>query len=259
MLAGVREFLIITSPGDLDAFQRLLGDGGRIGVDIKWRTQAKPEGLAQAFILGEEFIQGDPTFLILGDNIFFGAGFSSTLRSLPTVGCTVFAATVSDPERYGVIELDEWGKVVSIEEKPANARSNLAISGLYAVDARAVDFAKECLPSSRGELEITSVIESYRREDALNVEIMPRGTAWLDTGTPQALHDASSFVRTISERQGLQIACIEEIAWRSGWISETTLLNQAIGGGAYSRYLRSLPVCATSPFYGISEDEKPER
>lgn len=244
MLAGIREILIITTPEDNEAFRRLLGDGSNFGISIDYEVQPSPDGLAQAFIIGESFIGDDRCSLVLGDNIFYGQSFSRMLANAAAKkhGATVFGYQVKDPERFGVVEFDENMKAVSIEEKPTKPKSNYAITGLYFYDNRVVDFAKQVKPSHRGELEITSINQMYLEDDSLNVELFGRGFAWLDTGTHESLHDASSFVQTIENVQGLQVACLEEIAWRNGWLSNQQLATLAdpMMKNQYGRYLMNL-------------------
>ncbi len=243
MLAGIREILIITTPEDQAAFQRLLGDGSAFGVSFSYAAQPRPEGIAQAFLIGEDFIGNQRVCLILGDNIFYGQGFSPRLRvAAERPGATVFGYAVKDPERYGVVDFDETGRALSIEEKPARPRSNVAVTGLYFYDADVVDVARAVKPSARGELEITSVNQEYLRQKRLYVEMLGRGFAWLDTGTFESLLDASAFVATIEKRQGYKIACLEEIAWRNGWLSDGELLAraQAFRGNPYGQYLEGL-------------------
>lgn len=222
MLAGIRDILIITTPEDQASFQRLLGDGSRFGVNFSYAVQPKPEGLAQAFLIGEEFIGKDRVALVLGDNIFYGAKLSKLLHNAADreVGATVFGYHVCDPERFGVVEFDSEGKAISIEEKPVKPKSNYAVTGLYFYDNDVVSIAKHIKPSARGELEITAVNNEYLRRGQLHVEIFKRGYAWPDTGTHDSMHDAASFIHTIETRQGLQIACLLEIAYENGWMSK---------------------------------------
>jgi glucose-1-phosphate thymidylyltransferase len=241
-LAGIREILIITTPEDLAAFQRLLGDGSQYGASFEYATQDKPNGLAEAFIIGEKFIAGGNVSLILGDNVFHGVGLGRQLEEIITNdGATIFAYKVADPERYGVVEFAENGKVISIEEKPKNPKSNFAVPGLYFYDDQVVEIAKDIKPSKRGELEITSVNEVYLNAGRLKTIVLERGTTWLDTGTIQTLHAASAYVQIIEERQGSKISCLEEIAWRNGWISTTDLevLAEGFGTSPYGAYLQS--------------------
>ena len=225
MLAGIREILVITTPEDNHAFRRLLGDGSCFGIHISYAVQPSPDGLAQAFIIGEEFIGDDNVCLVLGDNIFYGQHFSQTLKAAAEQkhGATVFAYQVKDPERFGVVAFDDNKKVLSIEEKPKQPKSDWAVTGLYFYDNRVVEFAKQVKPSARGELEITTLNEMYLQDGSLNVQLLGRGFAWLDTGTHESLHDAAAFVRTIQNVQNLQVACLEEIAWRNGWLTSAQL------------------------------------
>lgn len=241
MLAGIREILVITTPEDSEAFKRLLGDGSRFGVDLTYAVQPSPDGLAQAFLIGEDFIGDSDVCLVLGDNIFYGQSFSKTLLNAASreIGATVFGYQVKDPERFGVVEFDEQMRALSIEEKPENPRSNYAVTGLYFYDNRVVDFAKQVKPSARGELEITTLNEMYLKDGSLNVELLGRGFAWLDTGTNESLHEASSFVQTIENLQGLQVACLEEIAWRNGWMTgaEVLVVGKDMKKNDYGQYL----------------------
>jgi len=243
MLAGIRDILIITTPQDSEPFQRLLGDGSQIGCKIEYKVQPSPDGLAQAFIIGEEFIGDDSVALVLGDNIFYGTGLRSLLESKTNIngGC-VFAYQVSDPERYGVVEFDDNFKALSIEEKPENPKSSYAVPGLYFYDNRVVEFAKNLKPSPRGELEITDINKIYLELGELEVGIMGRGTAWLDTGTFDSLHEASEFVKIIEKRQGFKVSCIEEIAYRLKFIDKVQLLKSAdkYGKSGYGDYLRKI-------------------
>ena len=242
-LAGIRDILIITTPEDLHGFQRLLGDGSQYGVSFSYETQSKPNGLAEAFIIGEDFINGQNVTLILGDNIFHGSGLGQHLQSIDSnFGATIFAYKVADPERYGVVEFSEDGKVVSIEEKPAFPKSCFAIPGLYFYDKNVVEYAKSIKPSHRGELEITAINERYLSEQMLTTKVLERGTTWLDTGTVQSLLAASNYVQIIEERQGNKISCLEEIGWRKGWISDADLLllAKSYGNSTYAQYLSSL-------------------
>ena len=241
MLAGIRDILIITTPEDQEQFRRLLGDGTRFGVHFDYKVQPSPDGLAQAFLIGEEFINGDSCCLVLGDNIFYGQHFSKMLQEavLQPHGATVFGYLVKDPERFGVVEFDENFKAVSIEEKPVQPKSNYAVTGLYFYDNRVVEFAKQVKPSARGELEITTLNEMYLNDGSLNVQLLGRGFAWLDTGTYESLHEAASFVRTIEKVQGLQVACLEEIAWRNGWLTSEQVekLAKPMAKNEYGQYL----------------------
>lgn len=243
LLAGIREILIITTPHDSEAFQRLLGDGSQIGCKFEYKVQPSPDGLAQAFILGEKFIGNDSVALVLGDNIFYGTGLPALLESKTQVkgGC-VFAYQVSDPERYGVVEFDADQKAISIEEKPLQPKSNYAVPGLYFYDNSVVNYAKSLKPSARGELEITDINKIYLEKGELEVGVMSRGTAWLDTGTFDSLHEASEFVKVLEKRQGFKISCIEEIAYKKGFINEEQLSESAkkYGKSGYGNYLKSL-------------------
>lgn len=243
MMAGIREVLIITTPEDKDQFVRLLGDGSQVGCQFQYAVQAVPNGLAQAFVIGKDFIGSDKVALILGDNIFYGTGLGSQLTSLTDVdGGYVFAYQVIDPERYGVVEFDEKMKAISIEEKPVNPKSNYAVPGLYFYDNEVVSIAANLKPSARGEYEITDVNKEYLRNGKLKVAVLDRGTAWLDTGTFDSLSDASEFVRVIEKRQGTNIGCIEEIAWRKKFITteELGLLATSLAKSGYGEYLKKL-------------------
>jgi glucose-1-phosphate thymidylyltransferase len=241
MSAGIVDLLIITTPNDLVNFKNLLGNGNKLGIQISYATQPKPNGLAEAFIIGENFIGQDSCALILGDNIFYGYGLGNQLeKNFAISGALIYAYRVNDPERYGVVEFDVNGNAVSIEEKPKNPKSNFAIPGLYFYDNSVVEIAKAITPSARGELEISSVNLQYLQNKKLVVEVLPRGTAWLDTGTFNSLHDAGAFVRALEERQGLKIACLEEIAYRKGFINQAELIRLAdeYGANEYSKYLK---------------------
>ncbi|MGR5187705.1 glucose-1-phosphate thymidylyltransferase RfbA [Photobacterium damselae] len=241
MLAGIRDILIITTPEDNESFRRLLGDGSDFGINLEFAIQPSPDGLAQAFLIGEEFIGDDSVCLVLGDNIFYGQSFSKTLLNAASRehGATVFGYQVKDPERFGVVEFDSEMKAVSIEEKPAEPKSNYAVTGLYFYDNRVVEMAKQVKPSERGELEITTLNEMYLNDGSLNVELLGRGFAWLDTGTHESLHEASSFVETIQNIQGLKVACLEEIAWRNGWLTSEQVqeLAKPMMKNEYGQYL----------------------
>lgn len=243
MLAGIREILIITTVEDQESFKTLLGNGRSLGINLEYATQKKPEGLAQAFIIGKDFLGGENVALILGDNIFQGSGLGTSLAKCTNPdGALIFGYEVSDPQRYGVAEIDADGKVLSIEEKPAVPKSTLAIPGLYFFDNTVCEKAGNVQRSSRGELEITSVLDMYRMENKLGLEVLPRGTAWLDCGTVNSLNDASNFIRVIEERQGFKVGCIEEVAWRKKWITTEQLLNLAkdLGKNEYGQYLLQL-------------------
>lgn len=244
MLAGIQDILVITTPEDKTSFERLLGDGSQLGVNLSYATQPSPDGLAQAFIIGEEFIGADPVCLVLGDNIFFGQGFSPRLKAIAqkSQGATVFGYQVMDPERFGVVEFDDNYKVLSIEEKPEKPKSNWAITGLYFYDNKVVEYAKKVKPSERGELEITSLNEMYLNDNNLSVELLGRGFAWLDTGTHDSLIEAGSFVETVQKRQGMMVACPEEIAWRNGWLSDENIsaIAKKLQKNEYGIYLSRL-------------------
>jgi len=243
MAAGLREVLIITTPDDSESFSRLLGDGSDLGMTIEYAVQPKPEGLAQAFLIGAEFLAGDQAALILGDNLFYGHGLGRKLSALTNQsGAHVFAYEVANPSEYGVVEFDADGTALSVEEKPANPKSNYAIPGLYFYDETVVEVVKTIKPSARGELEITAVNDHYLRAGTLSVTVLERGTAWLDTGTFRSLQDAGEFVRVIEDRQGTKIGCIEEIAWRNGWIDDAQLLlhAEALAKSGYGGYLHGL-------------------
>ncbi len=241
MLAGIRDILIITTPHDQEPFRRMLGDGSQIGVDLQYATQEAPEGIAQAFLIGAGFVGHDPVALALGDNVFYGHGFVESLKRAADrkQGATVFGYQVKDPERYGVVSFDADGRAETIEEKPDKPRSPYAVTGLYFYDADVVDIARRLAPSDRGELEITDVNLAYLERGDLHVELLGRGTAWLDTGTHESLHQASAFIQTIQERQGLKISCVEEIAYRKGWIDAAALraLAEPMRKNAYGDYL----------------------
>ena len=250
MLAGIREILIISTPSDLPRFEQLFGDGSRWGLDLRYAVQPNPEGLAQAFVIGREFVGSGPVALILGDNIFYGHGFGETLREAASrdEGATIFGYYVRDPERYGVVEFEDGGRVVGLEEKPLKPRSHYAVTGLYFYDNQVLDVASNLEPSARGELEITDVNVEYLRRDQLRVEIMGRGMAWLDTGTHDSLLQAADFVKTLEERQGLKVACPEEIAYRMGYIDaeQVVRLAEPLRNNNYGQYLLEL-----------AEDEEP--
>jgi len=244
MLAGIKDILIITTPEDNAGFRRLLGDGSDFGINLEYEIQPSPDGLAQAFIIGEKFIGDDNVCLVLGDNIFYGQAFSDTLKKAASMdnGATVFGYQVKDPKRFGVVDFDENMRALSIEEKPLKPKSNYAVTGLYFYDRRVVEFAKKVEPSERGELEITSINQMYLDDKSLNVELLGRGFAWLDTGTHESLHEASSFVQTIEHVQGLKVACLEEISWRNGWLTDMQLSNLAkpMMKNEYGQYLARL-------------------
>lgn len=244
MLAGIRDILVITTPEDNASFKRLLGDGSDFGISISYAVQPSPDGLAQAFIIGEEFIGNDNVCLVLGDNIFYGQSFTQTLKqaAAKTHGATVFGYQVKDPERFGVVEFDENFNTLSIEEKPQQPKSDWAVTGLYFYDNRAVEFAKQLKPSARGELEISDLNQMYLEDGSLSVQILGRGFAWLDTGTHESLHEAASFVQTVQNIQDLHIACLEEIAWRNGWLTKKDVETRAkhLEKTAYGQYLLHL-------------------
>lgn len=244
MLSGIKDILIITTPEDQDGFKRLLGDGSDFGISLTYAVQEKPEGLAQAFIIGEEFIGDDSVCLVLGDNIFYGQGFTPILKNAASSleGATVFGYQVKDPERFGVVEFDDNMRAISIEEKPKLPKSNYAVTGLYFYDNDVVELAKQVQPSERGELEISTLNQMYLERGKLNVKLLGRGFAWLDTGTHASLHEASSFVETIENVQGLKIACLEEIAFKNGWLSQEQLLKLALqlDKNSYGQYLKAL-------------------
>jgi len=243
MTAGIREVLVITTPHDAVAFQEVLGDGSQWGIEITFAQQLRPDGLAQAFIIGEKFIGDGSVALVLGDNVFHGPGLGAELQSrTDPAGGTIFAYRVSNPSEYGVVEFDESGRAISIEEKPVTPKSSYAVPGLYFYDNQVVDIAKNVKPSARGELEITSVNSEYLHRKELTVSVLPEGTAWLDSGTFGSLHDASSYVRIVEERQGIKVGCPEEIAWRHGWINDQQLLTSAneLEKSGYGTYLRGL-------------------
>lgn len=244
MLSGIRDILIITTPEDKKSFQRLLGDGSTFGINLEYAVQPSPDGLAQAFIIGEDFIGIDSVCLVLGDNIFFGQGFSPKLRNAAqrNQGATVFGYQVMDPERFGVVEFDSEFNAISIEEKPKQPKSNWAVTGLYFYDNEVIQIAKNVKPSERGEIEITSINEEYLRNKKLQVELLGRGFAWLDTGTHDSLIEAGSFVETVQKRQGMMVACPEEIAWRNDWLTDDQILNLAnmYSKNSYGKYLFNL-------------------
>lgn len=247
MLAGIKDILIISTPVDLPNFKRLLGDGSQFGIKFSYKEQPSPDGLAQAFILGEEFINGDDVALVLGDNIFYGGGFSGKLKSVVNNikefgGATVFGYSVKDPQRFGVVEFDEAGKVLSLEEKPQNPKSHYAVTGLYFYDKKVVDYAKNLKPSARGELEITDLNNIYLRNGNLNVELLGRGFAWLDTGTHHSLLQAGQFVKTVEDNQGIKIACLEEVAYRMGFVTKEELIQniEKYKNNEYFTYVREV-------------------
>ena len=241
MLAGIRDILVISTPQDTPRFNQLLGDGSQWGLNLQYAVQASPDGLAQAFLIGEEFLAGGPSALVLGDNIFYGHDFVNLLSVASTnqIGATVFAYAVQDPQRYGVVEFDEAGRAVSLEEKPENPKSRYAVTGLYFYDQQVVDLAKQIKPSARGELEITDLNRLYLNAGQLNVQTMGRGYAWLDTGTHESMLEAGQFIYTVEKRQGLKVAAPEEISWRNGWIDSEQLekLAQGLGKSDYGNYL----------------------
>ena len=241
MLAGIRDILVISTPQDTPRFNQLLGDGSQWGLNLQYAVQASPDGLAQAFLIGEEFLAGGPSALVLGDNIFYGHDFATLLSDASTnkIGATVFAYAVQDPQRYGVVEFDEAGRAVSLEEKPENPKSRYAVTGLYFYDHQVVDLAKQIKPSARGELEITDLNRLYLNAGQLNVQTMGRGYAWLDTGTHESMLEAGQFIYTVEKRQGLKVAAPEEISWRNGWIDSEQLekLAQGLGKSDYGNYL----------------------
>ena len=244
MLAGIRDILIISTPTDLPNFERLLGDGSSFGIHLQYKVQPSPDGLAQAFLIGEKFIDGDSCAMVLGDNIFYGSGLKKHLQMAAdkTDRATVFGYYVDDPQRFGIVEFDENGRAISIEEKPEHPKSNYCVTGLYFYDNRVVDFAKKVKPSARGELEITDLNKLYLEEGSLDVVTLGRGYAWLDTGTMDALADASEFVRVIENRQGIMLSAVEEIAYHTGWIDKETLLKSAevYGKSSYGKHLRQV-------------------
>lgn len=247
MLAGIKDILIISTPVDLPNFKRLLGDGSQFGIKFSYKEQPSPDGLAQAFILGEEFIDGDDVALVLGDNIFYGGGFSGKLKSVVNNikefnGATVFGYPVKDPQRFGVVEFDEAGKVLSLEEKPQNPKSHYAVTGLYFYDKKVVDYAKNLKPSARGELEITDLNNIYLKNGNLNVELLGRGFAWLDTGTHHSLLQAGQFVKTVEDNQGIKIACLEEVAYRMGFVTKEELMQniEKYKNNEYFTYVREV-------------------
>jgi glucose-1-phosphate thymidylyltransferase len=244
MLAGIRDILVVSTPHDTPLFEKLLGDGSDFGVNIEYRVQAEPEGIAQVFLIAADWIGGEPVALALGDNIFYGSGFPDSIRRAArrTRGATIIGYHVHDPERYGVVEFDDEGRIRSIEEKPPHPKSNYAVTGLYFYDDQVVDIARSLKPSARGELEITDVNRVYLEQKELQIELLGRGVAWLDTGTHEALAQAANFIRAVQERQGLRISCPEEIAWRNGWIDDAQLLARAesMKSNLYGTYLSQL-------------------
>lgn len=247
MLAGIKEILVISTPNDMPGYQRLLGDGSDFGVEIEYAIQPSPDGLAQAFLIGEDFIGDNNIALILGDNIFYGQNFTTNLKAAISKenGATIFAYHVKDPERFGVVDFDTNGKVISIEEKPKKPKSNFAVTGLYFYDNDVVEIAKSIKPSARGELEITDINKAYQNKGDLKVELLSRGFTWLDTGTHDSLIEAGQFVQTVEHRQGLKIACLEEIAFHQGWITKDKLLKQAeaLNNTSYGEYLAKIADC----------------
>lgn len=262
MLAGIRNILLITTPEDISAYQRLLGNGGQFGIQLSYAIQPEPQGLAQAFIIGEEFIGDDPVCLVLGDNIFYGQGLTDKLREVVArqSGATIFGYHVKDPERFGVVTFDKDMRVTSIAEKPEKPASNYAVTGLYFYDNAVVDIAKQIKPSLRGELEITAINQAYLERNQLKIELLGRGFAWLDTGTYESLLEASLFVQTIEHRQGLKVACLEEIAWYNGWLDTDTLhaLGQAFSKNSYGKYLLALSREITTQKQDLHESLKVE-
>jgi len=244
MLAGIRDILVISTPHDTPLFEKLLGDGHELGVRIEYRVQDKPEGIAQAFLIAADWIDGEPVALALGDNIFYGSGFPDSIRraARQPKGATIIGYHVHDPERYGVVDFDEKGRIQSIEEKPTRPKSNYAVTGLYFYDEQVVDITRGLTPSERGELEITDVNRAYLAKDELQIELLGRGVAWLDTGTHEALLQASNFIQAVQERQGLRVSCPEEIGWRNGWISDEQLLERAesMKNNLYGVYLKQI-------------------
>ena len=242
LLAGIRDLLVISTPDHLPSFETLLGDGADLGVSFRYAAQAEPRGIADAFRIGADFVAGDPVALVLGDNIFYGEGLSRRLAAIPETGATIFAYEVHDPQRYGVVEIDGQSRAVAIEEKPKTPKSNLAVTGLYFYDSDVVDIALGLKPSARGEIEITDVNNAYLQRGDLTVETLSRGYAWFDTGTHDSLLDASNYIATIERRQGLKVACLEEIAWRQGWIDDDQVaaLAQPMAQCGYGLYLQSL-------------------
>ena len=243
MNAGIRDILVVTTPSDIEVFRKLLGDGSQFGINVEFAAQPSPDGLAQAFIIGEKFIGADGCALVLGDNLFHGYALAETLQTVGTPdGALIFAYKVSNPREYGVVEFDEVGNAISIEEKPIHPKSNFAVPGLYFYDNNVIEIAKSVKPSPRGELEITSVNSEYLNRGKLKVQVLPEGTAWLDSGTISSLHDASSYVRIVEERQGIKVGCPEEVAWRRGWLSDAQLDEAAsrLKNSGYGDYLRRL-------------------